>query len=144
MSKLLGSLGLCLMLGSVQQLAAQDPFMIPRYEPEGGEETASFFQGAPAGQTEPTGPIIQTLPATKAKPMYNHAPLNSRTQNAQVRKVRTPAQNYIYQRAVFQAKQRNRRIELRKWRGESLLRPSNRPDHSWFLGHHVPVYYPVY
>jgi hypothetical protein len=144
MGKLLGGLGLCLVLGTAQQALAQDPFTTPSYEPAGKGETASFFQVQPPKQTEPEGPIIHTIPTTRPKPVYNQEPLKSRTQNAYLRTIRTPAQEYIHHRAVFQAQQRNHRMEQRKWQGVSLLRPDNRRDDSWYYGYHVPVMFPSY
>ena len=61
-----------------------------------------------------------------------------------MRTARTPAQNYIHERAVFEAQQRTRRIQWRKWHGKSALRPDNRRDHSWWYEHTVPVWFSTF
>ncbi len=139
MRKLLGGLGLCLALGAVPQTSAQDPFGVPNY-PSVPAQTGPTFTEFPAQQTEPETPIIQTIPMAQAKTKYNEAPLKSRPQNAYVRSTKTPAQEFIYKRAVFEAQQRTFRMEQRKWRGESLLRPDNREDNSWWYDYSVPVW----
>jgi hypothetical protein len=139
MGKLMSGLGLCLVLGAVLPALAQDPFTIQSYEPSEGD--ASSFLEVPPAQSEPEAPIIQPIPIAKAETVYKPGPLKSRARNAQVRSVRTPAQEYIYQRAVYRAQQRTNRIELRKWRGESLLRPSHHSDHFWSHEYGVPGWY---
>lgn len=143
MSKLLGGLGLCFALSAVPSAFAQDPFTVPNYEPapmDAGPVLTEF----PAPVAELEKPIIQATPADKAEPQFNDAPLKSRTQNAHVRSARTPAQEYIYKRATFEAQQRTLRMEQRKWRGESLLRPDNHTDHSWWYEYSVPVWMSSY
>lgn len=140
MRKLLGGLGLCLALGSVPQVSAQDPFDVPDYDPVPVQSGPAFSE-FPAQETAPETPIIQPTPIAQAKKRpYNEAPLKSRPQNAYVRSNKTPAQEFIYKRALFEAQQRTARIEQRKWRGESLLRPDNREDHSWWYEYTVPVW----
>ncbi|MCA9072563.1 MAG: hypothetical protein KDA84_26750, partial [Planctomycetaceae bacterium] len=59
--------------------------------------------------------------------------------NAHVRQPRTASQESIYQRAVYRAKQRTTRIEQRKWRGESGLRPTgNRNEVPWYYYTQLP------
>ena len=134
MKKLLGGLGLCLALGSMQHALGQDPFGPPPADLVPVQTGPSFseFPTVPAEPKEPERPIIQSVPMAQAERPYNEAPLKNRTQNAHVRSARTPAQEYIYKRAQFEAQQRTARMELRKWQGESLLRPDNRVDHSWW------------
>lgn len=115
MGKWISGLGLGLVMGVVQPALAQDPFTMPSYEP----------------------PIIHQ-PISIAQ---NDKARKSRAQNAHVRANRTPAQDFIYKRAVFQAQQRTRRIEERKWKGTSLLRPSNPPEVTWYEGYSIPVWY---
>lgn len=139
MKKLLGGLGLCLALGSVQPLSAQDPFGVPDYVPI---QTGPAFSEFPAAETEPETPIIQNTPIAQAKKKpYNEGSNKSRAQNAYVRSTKTPAQEFIYKRAVFEARQRTARMEYRKWRGESLLRPSNREDRSGWHEYTVPLWH---
>lgn len=143
MRKLLGGLGLCLALVGVQYASAQDPFEMP--DNAVPVRTGPAFTEFPDFPQEPTPaetPIIQSVPMAQAKRAYNETPLKSRPQNAHVRTTRTPAQEQIYKRAVFEAQQRTARMESRKWRGESLLRPDNRMDHSWWNEYEyvVPVW----
>jgi hypothetical protein len=140
MRKLLGGLGLCLALSVGQQASAQDPFGGPNFQPA-PVPTGPAFSEFPAGQSEPETPIIQTAPMARTDRPYQGPALKSRTQNAHVRSHKTQAQEYIYKRAVFEAQQRTARMEYRKWRGESLLRP-NTPEHSWWYDYQysVPVW----
>jgi hypothetical protein len=141
MRKLLGGLALGLVVGSMQHALAQDPFGFPNEEPAPVQTGPSFSEfPAPQTEPEPEAPIIQTAPMAKAERPYNEAPLKSRTQNAYVRAHRTPAQEYIHKRAQHEAQQRTLRMEQRKWRGESLLRPDNEVDHSWWYAYEMPVW----
>jgi hypothetical protein len=132
MRKLLGGLGLALALGAAQQAPAQDPFddAVPI-------RTGPAFSEVPEDPKQWEAPIIQSAQANRP---YNETPLKSRAQNAYVRANRTPAQEHIHKRAVFEAKQRTARMEHRKWRGESLLRPDNRIEHSWWNEYTFPVW----
>ena len=125
MGKLLTGLGLCFVLGSLQPALAQDPFSVQTYE-----------------RSSDSQPIISTLPLAQRDRPYNQRPLTSRPKNAQVRSNQTPAQQYIHKKAVFEAQQRTLRMEQRKWRGESLLRPSNPTDR--FIDYELPVWYTAY
>ncbi len=137
MRKWIETLGLGLVISAGGQAAAQNRF--PAYEPPEPSPDTVILQ-APQSQTEP--PIIQAqAPKTSRIPGTS---LKSRSQNAHMRTTRTPAQKYIHQRAVFEARQRIRRIEVRKWQGKSLLRPDNRTDHSWWYEQTVPVWFSTF
>jgi hypothetical protein len=135
MGKLLAGVGFGLVLSSVQPALAQDPFAVQSYERSTG---SSKFLEVPS---DPPEPIIQSIPLAQRERMYNEKPLTSRPKNAHVRTVRTPAQEFIHQRAVFHAQQRTQRMEQRKWRGESLLRPSNPSDAPWIVNYELPLWY---
>lgn len=143
MNKLIGGLALSLAMCVVDSTFAQeDPFATPSFQPT-PEESRSIYLEVPQAQpleSQPQ-PIIESLPAETQEsvttenaepsvPRMSQRPvisgsLTSRPKNAHVRQTRTAAQEYIYRRAVYHAKQRTDRIEQRKWRGESALRPSN-------------------
>jgi hypothetical protein len=140
MVKLLGGLGLCVAMTAAMPGMAQDPFT-PQIQESSRAEAAALFVQAPRGQSEPDGPIIQTMPTGKSKPIYDLGPRTSRAENAHVRTTRTPSEEAVYQRAVYLARQRTLRIEQRKWLGESLLRPDTPPKHNDILTYSVPVWY---
>ena len=139
MVKWTASLGLGLVICAGGRLMAQDSF--PTYEPPESGENTVILQ-APQSQTEP--PIIQTQAPKSSRLTFTPATLKSRSEKAHLRTARTPAQEYIHQRAVFEAQQRARRIQLRKWQGKSALRPGNRPDHSAWYEPSVPVWFSTF
>lgn len=151
MNKLIGGLALGLAMCMLESAQAQDdPFSIPAFEPTAEESRSLYLEVPPAQPQEPEPqPIIESLPVKKVQktiPRISQRPaisgsLTSRPQNAHVRTTRTPAQEYIYQRAIFRAKQRTNRIEQRKWRGVSILRPSpSQTDAIWYNETRLPTW----
>ena len=133
MGKLLRGFGMGLVLGSASLDWGQDPFAIQSYERTQGQSGTQFLESS-----SQSGPII----AQRERP-YSAKPAKIRAQNAHVRAKRTAAQEYIYKREVFYAQERTRRIEERKRRGESLLRPSTPEDQYWFEAYAYPVWQPA-
>jgi len=129
MRKLNAGLGLCLTLLAAGSLQAQDPF-VQSFDPLPEEAPVLVLPTPPAEQSEP--PIIQTMPTERTRKATATRSIPSRTENAQVRNSRTPAEEYIYQRAQYRAKLRTSRIAARKARNVSLLRPNVGPDQSWW------------
>lgn len=154
MNKLMGGLALGLALCVAENAFAQDdPFAVPSPESIAEESRSLYLEVPPAQPDEPQSqPIIQALPVEQVERVEEPTPrvsqrpltsgtLTSRPQNAHVRQTRTAAQEYIYQRAVYRAKQRTDRIEQRKWRGESVLRPAGTPaDLSWYNQTYLPAW----
>jgi len=139
MGKLMGGLGLCVALCAANPASAQDPFSNQNYEPSANDAETPFLQ---APQTGEDTPIIQTIPQEKkaSSRKATPRPAKRRPPKSRVRSKRTPAEEYIYQRAVYRAQQRTKRIEERKRRNESLLRPSNPPDYRGWYDYTVPVW----
>ena len=130
MGKLTGGLGLCLVLGTLNPGFAQDPF------------DASNFNAPALILPAQSEPIIQNMPKERGFPGATNRPYTSasRQKNTHVRATRTPAQEAIYQRALYRAAQRTKRMEERKWRNVSLLRPDNRVEHFSGYVHTLPVW----
>lgn len=129
MGKLIGGLGLCLVLGALNPAFSQDPF-----DPSNFDAPALIL---PA-QSEP---IIQNMPTERGSGVTNRPyTRSSRQKNTHVRATRTPAQEAIYQRALYRAAQRTKRMEERKLRNISLLRPDNHTEHFSGYVHTLPVW----
>lgn len=67
--------------------------------------------------------LVTTASAQQPRQPYEPAPAAAKSRRAE-RPRSVPAEYLIHQRAVYQARQRLARIELRKWQGVSRLRPA--------------------
>lgn len=132
MGKLISGLGLCLVFCSPGVGFGQDPFFVS------DDEAPVLIRPSRTAQREP---IIQNMPKERTSTGTNRPYTGgSKKKNTHVRASRTPAEEYIYQRALYRAEQRNKRIEERKWRNASLLRPDNRPEPFTGYMHILPTW----